>query len=93
MRLRTMAGVVALLLLLWMAAMSPHLVHHLSEAGHGQTCLLSAQGSSCPTLMAAEPSLKLTLEIQAGPSDLPTTSPHVHLAVTGRPRAPPSSLA
>jgi hypothetical protein len=90
-RLRAMAGVVALLILVWMGAMSPHLVHHLADAGHEQTCLLSVQGSSCPTLMAAVPSLGPTQAVQGAPPAPPTTSPQVHLAVTGRPRAPPWS--
>src|SRR5215831_6704429 len=34
--MRAVAGSIALLMLLWVGAMSPHLVHHLADADQGQ---------------------------------------------------------
>jgi hypothetical protein len=89
--LRTIAAGTALLILLWVGAMSPHLVHHLADADHGQVCLLSVQASHFPSLIDAGPSLVLVQVTQAWSPDLVADCLRVHLAVTGLPRAPPTS--
>ena len=78
-------------MLLWVGAMSPHLVHHLADADHGPACLLSVQASHVPSLVAAGPSLTLALVTQALPHDPVVDCLRVDVPGTGRPRAPPTS--
>jgi hypothetical protein len=91
--MQAVAGGIALLMLLWVGAMSPHLVHHLADADHGQVCLLSVQASHLPSLIDAGPSLMLVQVRQAWPPDPAADCLQVHIAVTGLPRAPPASRA
>jgi hypothetical protein len=89
--MRAVAGSIALLMLLWVGAISPHLVHHLADADHGQVCLLSVQASHFPSLIEAGPSLVLAQVTQAWPPDPAADCLWVHIAVTGLPRAPPAA--
>lgn len=89
--LRAIAAGTALLILLWVGAMGPHLVHHLADADHGHVCLLSVQASHFPSLIDAGPSLVLAQVTQTWPPDLAADCLRVHIAVTGLPRAPPTS--
>jgi hypothetical protein len=89
--LRVIAAGTALLILLWVGAIGPHLVHHLADADHGQVCLLSVQASHFPSLIEAGPSLVLVQVTQIWPLDLAADCLRVHIAVTDLPRAPPTS--
>ncbi|MBI3326804.1 MAG: hypothetical protein HYZ81_08895, partial [Nitrospinae bacterium] len=92
-RKRASAVGTALLILLVVGAMGPHVVHHLFDADHGQTCLLSTQASHFPPLAAAGPSVVLAQAIERWKPSLPASRPQVHLAINGLPRAPPSAHA
>jgi hypothetical protein len=89
--MQAVAGSIALLMLLWVGAISPHLVHHLADADHGQICLLSVQASHVPSLLEAGPSPMLAQVAQAWPPDPAADCLWVHIAVTGLPRAPPTA--
>ena len=83
------AGGVALLMLLWVGAMSPHLVHHLFDEDHEQACLMSAQASTVPCLTVTQPSLVLPRTPPLRLLVLPVAYPWVQLTAIGFPRAPP----
>jgi hypothetical protein len=91
--MRAVAGSIALLMLLWVGAISPHLVHHLADADHGQVCLLSVQASHFPSLIEAGPSLVRAQVTQAWPPDPAADCLWVHIAVPGLPRAPPAAYS
>jgi hypothetical protein len=88
--LRTAAGAAALMILLWVGAMGPHLVHHLFDEHHKQVCLMFEQANIFPSLMVAQPSLVLPQMPQRRRPARPVSSPLVQLTPTGSPRAPPS---
>jgi hypothetical protein len=78
------------MILLWVGAMGPHLVHHLFDENHKQVCLMFEQANIFPSLMVAQPSLVLPQMPQRRRPARPVSSPLVQLTPTGSPRAPPS---
>jgi hypothetical protein len=80
-------------MLLWVGAMSPHLVHHLFDEDHEQVCLMFEQANTFPCLMVAQPSLVLPQVPPLRLAARPVFSPQVHLTTTASPRAPPSASA
>ena len=93
--LRTLAAATALILLLWVGAMSPHLVHHLFDVDEAlaQTCLMSEQAGQFPCLVVTQPSLALPNTPQLAFPALPVWSPPTPCAANGLSRAPPSIRA
>jgi hypothetical protein len=89
--LPTLAAATALILLLWVGAMSPHLVHHLFDVDEAlaQTCLMSEQAGQFPCLVVMQPSLALPNTPQLAFPALPVLSPLKPCAVNGLSRAPP----
>jgi hypothetical protein len=90
---RAVAGGLVLLLLLWVGAMSPHLVHHLFDEDHGPVCLMSEQGNSAPGLPIVQPKLVLPQTPQPWFPSLPIAAPQTSHATIASPRAPPSLSA
>jgi hypothetical protein len=86
---RSIAGAGALMMLLWVGAMSPHLVHHLFDEDHAQVCLMSEQAGQFPGLMVVQPSLALPPTPPLGFPVLPLFSPREHRTATSLSRAPP----
>jgi hypothetical protein len=91
--LRGIASAVGLAMLVWVGAISPHLVHHLLDEDHGQACLMFEQADGSPCLLIAQPSLALPQIPQLSPPVHPLSYPPVRLTTTGSPRAPPSMCA
>ena len=87
--LRGLAAATALILLLWVGAMSPHLVHHLFDENQAQTCPMSAQAGQFPYFIGMQPSLALPNTPQLGLPTLPVLSPPKPCTVNGLSRAPP----
>lgn len=88
---RVVAVSTALLILLAIGAVGPHLVHHAFSADQEQACLLATQAMHHPWLGTAEPSVVAPQLMQAWhlmPSPL---SPQAFLTATSFARAPPSS--
>jgi hypothetical protein len=83
--LRACAGGVALLLLFWVGAMSPHLVHHLFDDDHGQVCLMSEQANTSPGLPLILPQTP-----QLWVPSLLIAFPQAPRAAISSARAPPS---
>jgi hypothetical protein len=88
--LRACAGGVALLLLFWVGAMSPHLVHHLFDDDHGQVCLMSEQANTSPGLPLIQPRLVLPQTPQLWFPSLLIAFPQAPRAAISSARAPPS---
>jgi hypothetical protein len=88
--LQTAASTTALLMLSWVGAMSPHLVHHLFDENQEQVCLMFEQANIFPCLMVAQPSLVRPQMPQLRLPARPVSYPLVRLTTTGSPRAPPS---
>jgi hypothetical protein len=88
--LPAIAGGLALLLLFWVGAMSPHLVHHLFDEDHGAVCLMSGQASSSPGLPIVQPRLVPPQTPRPWLPSLPIAAPQPYRVVVGSPRAPPS---
>jgi hypothetical protein len=91
--LPTLAAATALILLLWVGAMSPHLVHHLFDEALAQTCPMSEEAGQFPCLLVMPPSLALPNTPQLGFPALPVLSPPKPCTVNGLSRAPPSMRA
>ena len=87
--LPAVAGGLALLLLLWVGAMSPHLVHHLFDEEHGPVCLMSEQGNSSAGLPMLQPALALPQTPQPWFPSTPIAAPQTSRAGIATPRAPP----
>lgn len=87
--LRLVSAGVALLILLWVGAMSPHLVHHLFEAGHEPVCLLFEQANSTPCLVVVQPCLVIPQTLHHKLPTLPTILQSAPCVTVGSPRAPP----
>src|SRR5262245_16304165 len=89
-RTRLLASASGLALLVWVGAISPHLVHHLFETDAGQACpmLAEADGSLC--LIIAPPSLVLPQVPQQWRPIHPRFYAPALFPITGQPRAPPS---
>jgi hypothetical protein len=91
--LRVVASALGLAMLVWVGAMSPHLVHHLFDEDHGQVCLMFEQADGFPCLVITPPSLVLPQTPQLWLPVDPLSYPPVHRTVAGSPRAPPSMCA
>jgi hypothetical protein len=87
--LRILAVATALIVLLWVGAMGPHLVHHLFDEDQPQVCLIFAQASHFPCLIEVQPSLALLDMPRLGFPVLPGLSPQKYCTVNGLSRAPP----
>ena len=87
--LPAVAGGLALLLMLWVGAMSPHLVHHLFDEDHGPVCLMSEQGNSSPGLPILQSTLVLPQTPQPWFPSPPIAAPQTSRAGIASPRAPP----
>src|SRR6266508_2144393 len=88
---RVIASATGLAILLWVGALSPHLVHHLFDEDHGQACLMFEQANGSPCLMVAQPSLVQPQTPHLTPPIDPLSYLPVHLIAPYSPRAPPSS--
>jgi hypothetical protein len=87
--LRSLAAATALTILLWVGAISPHLVHHLFDEDQAQLCLLAMQASQSPGLLVMQPSPILLNTPQLGSPVLPVVPPPTHCTVNSLSRAPP----
>jgi hypothetical protein len=87
--LRSIAAATALIILLWVGAISPHLVHHLFDEDQAQFCLMSAQAGHFPWLIGMQPSLALLNTLQLGFPVLPVWFPPKPYTISSLSRAPP----
>jgi hypothetical protein len=91
--LRLIASALGLALLVWVGAISPHLVHHLFDEDHGHVCLMFEAADGSPCLVITPPSPMLPSSPQLWRPIHPLSYLPVHLITTSSPRAPPSMPA